>query len=46
MTALTLLTELRAQGVKLWLEGDKLCYAAEKDVVTEDLRQQLAAHKR
>ena len=45
MMALKLLTELRTQGVKVWVEGNTLRYSARKDGLTDDIRQQLIAHK-
>jgi acyl carrier protein len=46
MTAAELLAYLRAQGVVLWPDGDRLCYKAPKNVLTPGLRQELTEHKR
>ena len=45
MTALELLAKLRAAGVQLVADGDRLQVAAPKDVLTDALRSAIAAHK-
>ncbi len=45
MSAASLLDELRRRGVRLEAAGDRLRVNAPKGVVTERLRQRLAAHK-
>ncbi|WP_141588803.1 non-ribosomal peptide synthetase [Myxococcus sp. AB056] len=45
MTVLELVTELRQQGVRLWLEQEQLRCSAPKGVLTEELRASLRAHK-
>lgn len=45
MTAHELLAELQAKGIKLWVEGDKLCYRAPRGAVNEEIRSRLAELK-
>ncbi|ACK67644.1 FkbH like protein [Rippkaea orientalis PCC 8801] len=40
-----LLSELRRLQIKLWLEGDKLCYQAPSGALNPELRQQVKQHK-
>ncbi len=45
MTALKLLTHLRHQGIKMWVEQDQLHYKAPKNALTPTLRTQIAEKK-
>ena len=45
MTASELLDHVRKQGVRLWVDSGQVRYRAPRDVLTEALRAQLAAHK-
>ena len=45
MTASELLNHVRRQGVKLWVDSGQVRYRAPKGVLTEVLREQLAAHR-
>ncbi len=45
MTALELLAELRAAGVRIEADGDRLRVAAPKDALTDTLRAAIATHK-
>ena len=41
MTALKLLTKLRHQGIKIWVEQDQLHYQAPKNAFTRPLRSKM-----
>jgi amino acid adenylation domain-containing protein len=45
MTIVAFLAQLRRQGVRLWVEGERLRYSAPDSVLTPDLRAELAARK-
>lgn len=45
MTTLEFLTDLRAKGVHIWAEGDKLRYRAPSGVITGDIRTELGVCK-
>jgi hypothetical protein len=45
MTLGGLLSDLRSRDIKLWVEGDKLCYSAASGALTPALAAELAEHK-
>ncbi|MFN2168777.1 MAG: condensation domain-containing protein, partial [Anaerolineae bacterium] len=45
MTTANLLAQLRLLGVRLWLDGDRLRYAAPPGIMTPELRAELGRHK-
>lgn len=45
MTALKLLTQLRHEGIKLWVEHDQIHFEAPKNALTPTLRKQITEQK-
>jgi amino acid adenylation domain-containing protein len=45
LTTVQLLSRLRALGIRLWAEGEKLQWSAPKGALTADLKTELAARK-
>ncbi|MES4787283.1 MAG: hypothetical protein C4294_17370 [Nitrospiraceae bacterium] len=45
MTVEELLAEARRRGIRLWVEGDWLCYDAPRGALDSGLREALTAHK-
>src|SRR5262249_2406472 len=45
MTTVGVLSFLRGQGAKLWVDGDRLRFSAAPGIITPELRTQLAARK-
>src|ERR1051325_5534833 len=45
MTTLECLSRLRSQGIKIWVEGEKLRFRAPEDALTPEVRSQLVERK-
>jgi hypothetical protein len=45
MTAMDCMQRLRANGVRLWLDGDRLRYSAPRGMITRELREAVAANR-
>ncbi|KST70379.1 non-ribosomal peptide synthetase [Mastigocoleus testarum] len=45
MTIVKFLSDLRDLDIKLWIEGDRLCYSAPEGAVTFEIRGKLSQHK-
>jgi TubC N-terminal docking domain len=45
MTATDCIARLTANGVRLWLDGDRLRYSAPRDALTRELREAVTANR-